>query len=77
MENEVLKNRWIAMRNKGNVEPQLLYEYAIHFGSKLTPHEFSAGLNFQDISAIVDEVDKKFELTTLHDKNGNFIKIVN
>ena len=77
MVKDAIKSRWIAMRNGRNINPQLLYDYAIHCaGSKLTADEFSAGLQFQDINAMIDTVDHDFELNILYDKNGQFIKVV-
>jgi hypothetical protein len=74
VKNEI-KSRWIAMRNAKSINPQLLYDYAIHCaGSKLTAQEFSAGLQFQDINAMIDTVDHELELTIVYDKNGQFIK---
>ena len=65
------------MRNGKVINPQLLYDFAIHFAdSKLTAQEFSAGLQFQDIGAMIDRVDHKLELTILYDKDGQFIKVV-
>jgi hypothetical protein len=75
MVKDEIKSKWIAMRNSRNINPQLLYDYAIHCaGSKLTAQEFSAGLQFQDINAMIDTVDHELELTILYDKNGQFIK---
>ena len=76
MVKDEIKSRWIAMRNAKSINPQLLYDYAIHCaGSKLTAQEFSAGLQFQDINAMIDTVDHELELTILYDKNGQFIKV--
>jgi hypothetical protein len=78
MVKDEIKSKWIAMRNAKSINPQLLYDYAIHCaGSKLTAQEFSAGLQFQDINAMIDTVDHELELNILYDKNGQFIKIVN
>lgn len=77
MVKDAIKSRWIAMRNARNINPQLLYDYAIHCGGMtLTPEEFSAGLQFQDINAMINTVDHEFQLTILSDKNGQFIKVV-
>jgi len=77
MVKDEIKSRWIAMRNAKSINPQLLYDYAIHCtGSKLTVQEFSAGLQFQDINAMIDTVDHELELTIVYDKNGQFIKVV-
>ena len=78
MVKDEIKSKWIAMRNAKSINLRLLYDYAIHCaGSKLTAQEFSAGLQFQDINAMIDTVDHELELTILYDKNGQFIKIVN
>ena len=77
MVKDEIKSRWIAMRNAKNINPQLLYDYAIHCaGSKLTAQEFSAGLQFQDINVMIDTVDHELELNILYDKNGQFIKAI-
>jgi hypothetical protein len=77
MVKDEIKSRWIAMRNDRNINPQLLYDYAIHCaGSKLTAQEFSAGLQFQDINAMINTVDHELELNILYDKNGQFIKVI-
>jgi hypothetical protein len=77
MERSEIKSKWIAMRNAKSINPQLLYDYAIHYAdSKLTPNEFSAGLQFQDINAMIDRVDHELELNILYDKSGQFIKVI-
>ena len=77
MVKDEIKSKWIAMRNAKIINPQLLYDYAIHCaGSKLTAQEFSAGLQFQDINAMIDTVDHELELNILYDKNGQFIKVI-
>lgn len=76
MELSELKSKWIAMRNSRSIDLGLLYDYAIHKGSKLTPHEFNVGLQFQDINAMIDTVDHELELTMVYDKNGQFIKVI-
>jgi len=77
MVKDAIKSRWIAMRNDRNINPQLLYDYAIHCaGSKLTAQEFSAGLQFHDINVMIDRVDHELELTIVYDKNGQFIKAI-
>jgi hypothetical protein len=77
MVKDEIKSRWIAMRNAKSINPQLLYDYAIHYrGMQATAQEFSAGLQFQDINAMIDTVDHELELTILYDKNGQFIKAI-
>jgi hypothetical protein len=43
---------------------------------QVTAQEFSAGLQFQDINAMIDTVDHELELNILYDKNGQFIKVI-
>jgi hypothetical protein len=77
MVKDEIKSKWIAMRNAKSINPQLLYDYAIHYrGMQVTAQEFSAGLQFQDINAMIDTVDHELELTILYDKNGQFIKAI-
>jgi hypothetical protein len=77
MVKDAIKSRWIAMRNDRNINPQLLYDYAIHCGGmNLTPEQFSSGLQFHDINAMIDKVDHELELNILYDKNGQFIKVI-
>lgn len=77
MEKDEIKSKWIAMRNSRVVNTQLLYDYAIHYrGMQLTGYEFSLGLQFQDINAMIDTVDHELELNILYDKNGQFIKVI-
>lgn len=77
MVKDEIKSRWIAMRNAKSINPQLLYDYAIHYrGMQVTAQEFSAGLQFQDINAMIDTVDHELELTIVYDKNGQFIKAI-
>jgi len=77
MVKDEIKSKWIAMRNGRVVNPQLLYDYAIHYrGMQLTAEEFSLGLQFQDINAMIDTVDHELELNILYDKNGQFIKVI-
>jgi hypothetical protein len=77
MVKDEIKSKWIAMRNAKSINPQLLYDYAIHYrGMQVTAQEFSVGLQFQDINAMIDTVDHELELNILYDKNGQFIKVI-
>jgi hypothetical protein len=42
----------------------------------LDPNMFMRGIQFIDINAILEQLDKEFGLTRLYDKLNNFIKIV-
>lgn len=71
-----MKEAYIKMRNGKVADYQLLYTYAIENGMTLDPAQFVQGIQFCDINEIIDELDRKFELTRLYDKQGNFIKII-
>jgi hypothetical protein len=44
---------------------------------KLTPEQFSVGMQFMNINRLIEDLDSEFEVTRLYDKNDNFLKIVN
>ena len=73
---ESLKERYIKMRNEKRVDPWLLYTLTCEQGFKGTSQEFITGLQIVQLSQALGVFDRKFELTLLMDKNGEFIKIV-
>ena len=42
----------------------------------LDPNKFMHGIQFVDTNEILEQLDKKYELTKLYDKQGNFIKVI-
>ncbi len=72
----MMVNNYIAMRNRGVIDASVLYEYAVGKGFKFSLHEFLHCLNYADINHIISTLDSAFGLTRLHDKNDNFIKII-
>lgn len=71
-----MKEEYIKMRNSGVVNWQLLYMYAIDKGMTLDPQMFANGIQFVDITQVIDQLDHEFELTVLYDKQGKFIKVI-
>jgi hypothetical protein len=71
-----MKDKYIAMRNQGIINAQLLYNYAVNKGFKFGINEFILCLNHSDVPYIISMLDSEFGLTRLHDKNDNFIKII-
>jgi hypothetical protein len=71
-----MKEDYIKMRNKKIVDTNFFYQYALLKGFKGTFAEFNAGAIHLMVDHAFDHLDREFELTTLHDKQGNFIKIV-
>lgn len=71
-----MKEAYIKMRNGKVLDYQLLYTYATENGMTLDPNKFMHGVQFVDTNEILEQLDKKYELTKLYDKQGNFIKVV-
>jgi hypothetical protein len=38
--------------------------------------QFTIGAQFLNFDVLVEDLDRKFGLTRLHDKNDNFIKVI-
>jgi hypothetical protein len=72
-----MKDAYIRMRNRNQIDYDLLYTYAQERGMKLTPEQFSVGMQFMNINRLIEDLDSEFEVTRLYDKNDNFLKIVN
>jgi hypothetical protein len=70
-----MKEQYITMRNNHQVDSHLLYTYAREHGMTLNFQEFMYGIGFW-VDQIIEYLDRKFELTLLYGKDGNFIKIV-
>ena len=68
---------YIKMRNSGNYSIEWFYSYYLQNGGKqISLQEFHAIFNMGDLNQILTQIDKKFNLTSLLDKNGKFIKII-
>ena len=70
------KEQYIAMRNEKRVDPWLLYTLTCDEGFKGSSQEFITGLQFVQLSQVLSAFDRKFELTLLMDKDGEFLKVV-
>lgn len=72
-----MKDRYIEMRNKKQIDINWFYEYYIQNSKhNISIDDFYQTFMFANIEAVMDHIDRKFELTKLLDKNGEFIKIV-
>jgi hypothetical protein len=72
-----MKEKYIEMRNKKQIDINWFYEYYIQNSKhNISIEDFYQTFMFANIEAVMDHIDKKFELTKLLDKNGEFIKIV-
>lgn len=67
---------YIKMRNSGNYSIEWFYSYYLQNGGKqISLQEFHAIFNMGDLNQILTVIDKKFNLTSLLDKNNKLIKI--
>jgi hypothetical protein len=72
-----MKERYIEMRNKKQIDINWFYEYYIQNSKhNISIDDFYQTFMFANIEAVMEHIDKKFELTKLLDKEGQFIKIV-
>ena len=71
-----MKEQYIKMRNSNQLDMSLLYTYAQSQGLKLDPNQFMLAMQFADVQELIEHLDRKFELTSLFDKDNNFVKIV-
>ena len=71
-----MKEDYIKMRDKKIIDTNFFYQYALLKGFKGTFAEFNAGAVYLMVDHALDHLDQEFKLTTVHDKNGNFIKVV-
>jgi len=73
-----LKEKYIKERNNKNFTFETLYEYYL---SKVQtdPVSFTIFINaiqFADMNVIVQTLDREFGITTINNKDGGFIKVV-
>jgi len=73
-----LKEKYIKERNNKSFTFETLYEYYL---SKVQadPVPFTVFMNamqLSDMNVIVQAIDREFGITTLNDKDGGFIKVV-
>ena len=68
---------YIKMRNSGQYRIEWFFDYYNkNNGKQISIQEFNAVFNMADLGQILTDMDKKFELTSLLDKKGKFIKII-
>jgi hypothetical protein len=70
-----MKAKYIEMRNNGQYRLEWFHEYYNNNKPHLDINNFSMIFNMGDLNKILEHLDKKFNLTTLTDINGKFIKI--
>ncbi len=63
------------MRNSGQYRLEWFHEYYNSLKPNIDINNFSMVFNMGNLDIVLEHLDKQFELTTLTDNNGKFIKI--
>ena len=71
-----MKEQYINMRNRKVIDLSVLYAFAREQGMSLTFDQFTIGAQFLNFDVLIEDLDRKFGLTRLHDRNDNFIKVI-
>ena len=71
-----MKEQYINMRNRKVIDLSVLYAFASEQGMSLTFDQFTIGAQFLNFDVLMEDLDRKFGLMRLHDKNDNFIKVI-
>ena len=71
-----MKEQYINMRNRKVIDLSVLYTFARDQGMTLDFNQFTIGTQFLNFDALIEDLDRKFGLTRLHDKNDTFIKVI-
>ena len=71
-----MKEQYINMRNRKVIDLSVLYTFAREQGMTLSFDQFTVGAQFLNFDVLMEDLDRKFGLTRLHDKNDNFIKVI-
>jgi hypothetical protein len=72
-----MKQEYIKMRNTKQYNLNWFYRYYLESSKdNIDINTFAMILNQVSLDNILEHIDKQFELTTLTDNNGKFIKIL-
>lgn len=72
-----MKQQYINQRNSGQYDLNFFYRYFREKGGDVNPQKFQTIFQqFVDLNQLVKILDIEYELTTLWDKEGNFLKVV-
>lgn len=70
-----MRTEYIKMRNSGQYNIDWFLGYYNSLKPSIDINNFSMIFNMGSLDSVLEHLDKKFELTTLTDKNNKFIKI--
>lgn len=70
-----MKTEYIKMRNSGQYRLEWFHEYYNSLKPNIDINNFAMVFNMGNLDIVLEHLDKQFQLTTLTDNNGKFIKI--
>ena len=70
-----MKTEYIEMRNSGKYDLNWFHNYYNDNKPNIDINNFAMVFNMGNLDKILEHLDKVFELTTINDKNGKFIKV--
>ena len=70
-----MKTEYVKMRNSGQYRLEWFHEYYNSLKPNIDINNFAMVFNMGNLDIVLEHLDKQFELTTLTDNNGKFIKI--
>ena len=70
-----MKTEYVKMRNSGQYRLEWFHEYYNNNKPNLDINNFAMVFNMGNLDIVLEHLDKQFELTTLTDNNGKFIKV--
>ena len=73
-----MKEQYINIRNTKRYDATWFYKYFIENGGSksVNINQFVQSFSFLDLTQVLEFLDRKFELTVLYSKSGEFIKVV-
>jgi len=70
-----MKTEYVKMRNSGQYRLEWFHEYYNSLKPNIDINNFAMVFNMGNIDSVLEHLDKQFQLTTLTDNNGKFIKV--
>lgn len=70
-----MKTEYIKMRNSGQYRLEWFHEYYNSLKPNIDINNFAMVFNIGNLDIVLEHLDKQFQLTTLTDNNGKFIKV--
>lgn len=73
-----MRDRYIRMRNSSGIDWQFIYDYAVSKGYTGGVQNFNIASNYLSMvmEQIIDQLDREYDIISLHGVDGKFIKII-